>query len=59
LASAASVPVPETARYAVRTAMATGAVCRAPIRVVRAVRTIRESGAATRDVLRGRRRTSL
>src|SRR5947199_394475 len=40
LASAVSVPVPDTARYAVRTAMATGAICRVPIWVVRAARTI-------------------
>jgi hypothetical protein len=33
-----SVPVPETARYAVRAATATGAICRVPMWVVRAAR---------------------
>jgi hypothetical protein len=47
LVSAISVPVPETARYEVRTAIVIGAVCRVQTWVVREARRITENGAAT------------
>ena len=52
-ASARRTPVPETPRYAVRTAIAIGAVSRVPICVVSAPSRISENGAATREPGRG------